>query len=288
MAGYYLKVDLFSLPFWLQPQNKRLFGLLIVTIILFIMGFYSATDPAYLGHDRALHAGDWLGGGVCHRLTERSFMINGRQFPLCARCTGMYLGVAVAFVVVFLAGRIRWTDLPSPPILIVLVGFIGVMGVDGVNSYTHFFANFPHLYEPRNWLRLVTGVGTGLAMGLFAFPILAQTLWANGPNRRMVINFREFGLILAVAATAVLLLLSNQPTISYVLALVSVGGLLLILTSLNAILWMTLLKKDGLATRWRETAVPLIISGLLALGQLSVLSAVRIYFTGTITGIPGL
>jgi hypothetical protein len=31
----------------------------------------------------------------CHQLQERSFFIRGRQMPLCARCTGILLGLAV-------------------------------------------------------------------------------------------------------------------------------------------------------------------------------------------------
>lgn len=28
----------------------------------------------------------------CHRMPERSFFYKGKQFPVCARCTGIYLG----------------------------------------------------------------------------------------------------------------------------------------------------------------------------------------------------
>jgi len=35
----------------------------------------------------------------CHQLPERSFFIHGYQFPLCARCTGIYLGHIIAFAV---------------------------------------------------------------------------------------------------------------------------------------------------------------------------------------------
>jgi len=29
---------------------------------------------------------------ACHRRAERSFFWKGKQFPVCARCTGIYLG----------------------------------------------------------------------------------------------------------------------------------------------------------------------------------------------------
>ena len=31
----------------------------------------------------------------CHQIPERSFFIDGRQFPLCARCTGILAGLII-------------------------------------------------------------------------------------------------------------------------------------------------------------------------------------------------
>ena len=39
-----------------------------------------------------------LGGVVCHQLTERSFHVSGHQLAVCARCTGIYVGAAIALV----------------------------------------------------------------------------------------------------------------------------------------------------------------------------------------------
>ena len=91
-----------------------------------------------------------------------------------------------------------------------------------------------------------------------------------------------------LAGLAVLLVLSNQPTILYVLALVSVAGVLFIVTSINAVLLLMLFKKDGFALRWQETAVPLLISFTLTVVQLGTIALLRFNLTGTITGFPGL
>lgn len=271
---------------WGDRRRWLAVGVALTAVLL--MGFYAVTNPDYLAHDHVLAAGDWLGAGICHRLTERSFVINGRQFPLCARCTGMYLGVALVFVVLALAGRLRWAELPPLPLLLLLLGFIGIMGVDGINSYAHFFPNAPHLYAPRNWLRLLTGTGTGLAMGLLMLPVLAQTLWQAPWPRRVIASWREMGWLLLLAATAVLLLLSNQPLISYVMAVASILGIVVITTAINAVLLLTIFRLDGRAARWRETAVSLGICLLLAVIELSAISLARLELTGTITGLPGL
>ncbi|WP_420644942.1 DUF2085 domain-containing protein [Candidatus Leptofilum sp.] len=268
--------------------RRRLTVLGIALLVLVAMGWYAITDGQHLDHDPVLAGGDYVGAAICHRITERTFTINGRQLPLCARCTGIYLGEAFSFVALMLAGRTRRTDLPSLPILLLLIGFIGVMGFDGLNSYSHFFPNFPHLYEPRNWLRLLTGSGAGLAMGLLIFPALMQTLWRQANGRSVIESGRELLGIMMLVGTAVLLVLSNQPLILYVMALVSVVGVLLIVTSLNAVFLLMLLKRDGQAIRWQETAVPLLISFGLTILELGIIVWLRLSLTGTLTGFPGL
>ena len=37
-----------------------------------------------------------VGQFICHQRPERSFFIGGQQLPVCARCTGLYLGAALA------------------------------------------------------------------------------------------------------------------------------------------------------------------------------------------------
>ena len=37
-----------------------------------------------------------VGSHICHQRPERSFHIGGRQMPVCARCTGLYVSAAAA------------------------------------------------------------------------------------------------------------------------------------------------------------------------------------------------
>lgn len=51
---------------------------------------------------------------ICHQRPERSFFLHGRQLPVCARCTGLYAGAAVAAPIAIVLGaalsrnRARW------------------------------------------------------------------------------------------------------------------------------------------------------------------------------------
>jgi len=39
-----------------------------------------------------------IGSLICHQFPERSFYFRGAQLPVCARCTGLYAGAAIAAV----------------------------------------------------------------------------------------------------------------------------------------------------------------------------------------------
>jgi uncharacterized membrane protein len=270
------------------PAERRRLLLLLAAGVMLLMGFYALTDGAHLGHDPLLAGGDWVSYALCHRITERSFTINGRQFPLCARCTGMYLGVSLSVVAFLLAGRGRRAMLPSGKLFLVLLGFIVLMGIDGLNSYSHFFSNTPRLYEPQNWLRLLTGLGTGLAMGVIVMSVLAQTLWARPEYKPILENGRELLGLMFLALVGMALVLSNQPALSYVLALVSVGGLLFVLSTLNSVVLLILLRREGKLYRWQTAVLVLAIGLVLAIVETSIGSILRYNLTGTMTGFPGL
>jgi uncharacterized membrane protein len=50
---------------------------------------------------------------VCHQIPERSFHLAGHQFGVCSRCTGLYVGFAVAALIYPLARSLQRTDTPS-------------------------------------------------------------------------------------------------------------------------------------------------------------------------------
>ncbi len=58
--------------------------------------------------DTWLHAmkfGEKLG---CHQMADRSFFVGNKQFPLCARCTGVGLATPLAFIRYFFKALPVW------------------------------------------------------------------------------------------------------------------------------------------------------------------------------------
>jgi uncharacterized membrane protein len=81
----------------------------------------------------------------CHRKPERSFFYKGKQFPVCARCTGFYFGYFALPIFTFgiWEPTFLWIGLLMLPAL-----------VDGL---TQAYMN----RESNNWLRLATGLPAG-------------------------------------------------------------------------------------------------------------------------------
>jgi uncharacterized membrane protein len=48
------------------------------------------------------------GSIVCHQLPSRTFQLWSHPMPVCARCTGIYVGAALA-VVALVSGRVGWS-----------------------------------------------------------------------------------------------------------------------------------------------------------------------------------
>ena len=230
---------------------------------------------------------DMVGYAVCHRIGSHSFHLGGRQLPLCARCTGTFVGTLVG-----LAGQLavlrrgRASEFPPAPLIVLLVLFIVTMGADGLNSYLTFFPQLPHLYEPRNWLRLTTGALNGLALSGLIYPILNATLWAAPEGKRAIANTGDLGVLLLLEAGLVGTVLSDWPPLLIPLATLSALGVLAMLTSVNTVILVMLAGRENTATHWRHVLVPLLAGYTLSLFEIGAVDALRYWLTGTLGGLP--
>ncbi len=232
---------------------------------------------------------DAVGYAVCHRIDGRSFHIGNIQMPLCARCTGIYLGVALGVAAMVVAGRGRAGALPPLRVIITLILFIVAMGLDGVNSFLTLLPRLPHVYEPQNWLRLVTGTLDGVAMAVLIFPMFNQTLWRNWEDRPVIANMREVGVLVLLAAVVIALVLSDNAVILYPLALISVGGVVLLLTLTNSMLFMLITRTENKARAAWDALLPLTGGLVGSFALILLIDVARFVATGTWGGfiIPG-
>ena len=226
---------------------------------------------------------DAVAYAICHRIAAHSFLINGLPMPLCARCTGIYLGVMTSFLIAFASGRTRVSRLPPLRVIAVLIGFVVIMGIDGVNSYISLFRSST-FYEPENWLRLVTGMYCGVAMFNLLFPVFNGVVWRNPDYRRGVSDLRELGGICLVCACVILLVLTQRPVFLYVFGVISTLGVVLMLTMIATVLFLSVVRLDRAATQWHHLAIPLLAGLTITFIELGGIDIVRYLLTGTWNG----
>ncbi len=84
---------------------------------------------------------------LCHRLPERSFFIKGKQFPICARCTGILVGyfIGIAYIIINRNMNIGYEVLLMIPLVI-----------DGLGQ-------FYGLWTSNNLRRFITGILAGIS-----------------------------------------------------------------------------------------------------------------------------
>lgn len=259
---------------------RRRLGILVLSLSLAIIVAWVVIVPGgVLGH------ADLIGYAVCHRIPERSFFIGGVQLPLCARCSGTYLGALTGFGMMFLLGRRRAASLPPVSVLVTLGLFVVAFVIDGLNSYLTLFPGAPHLYEPHNWLRLTTGTLEGIALAAIVLPMFNQTMWADATSERSLRDLRELGLVVLASVAVIGLVVAEPPALLYPLAILSSGSVVWMLTLISSVLVTIIVRRENTAFTWRDAAPMMIVGLALTLIELSLIDLGRAWLTQAL-GLP--
>ncbi len=262
----------------IKPFSRRVRVALVAAAAVALGVWLLGTPPGLEGK------ADAIGYAICHQIAARSFLVNGEPLPLCARCTGTYLGVMAGLAVLGLSDRRRSADLPPNQVLVVLAGFVMLMGLDGVNSFLHLFPGYSGPYEPSNPLRLLTGSLAGLAMIALVLPVFNASVWARPEPARSVRSLRELGgMVLVILLVDAVVLLEN-PTALLVLGLISAAGPVVMLTLVWAVLFLSLLRRENTARTRRDLIAPLAAGLLITLLMIGGIDALRLALTGSWAG----
>jgi len=263
--------------------------LVVLAALLVFIGWIINTPPGLLGK------ADAIGYAVCHRIDARSFHIGDRQLPLCARCSGMYLGAVVGLAYQAIFARKR-SGAPHWSVIIPLVLFVLAFGIDGSNSYLYLIketypgalARIPNLYIPNNTLRLLTGSGMGLGIAAMLFPAFNQTMWKDASTqrtgageRRAFPDLKAFAPLFGLTLLLDLLVLTESPIVLYPAAFIEVGGVLILLTMVYSMIWVMLMRQENEFTRFSQLWLALAAGFTIALLQIAAIDLLRFWLTGT-------
>ena len=109
---------------------------------------------------------------ICHQRPERSFFIGGRQLLVCARCTGLYLGAALA-IPLGLSAAIVVSSRRNRRILL-------VAALPTLVTWTLEFAG---LVPFSNVTRFVCALPLGFAAARMVFATMTDDRWPMGDGR---------------------------------------------------------------------------------------------------------
>jgi uncharacterized membrane protein len=92
---------------------------------------------------------------MCHGIVERCLPLFGVPMPICARCTGIYLGMLAGLTAFLIVPRVQERVMRY-------VSFVAVMplAIDGLTQLAG-------LRTSTNPLRMVTGLAAGIAFGMW-------------------------------------------------------------------------------------------------------------------------
>ena len=259
-----------------KPFSRKLIWAVVILTGLILGSWLYFTPPGLLGK------ADAIGYAVCRRISERSFHLDDRAVPLCIRCSGMYLG---AFTGVLLQlGAKKKGGFPPRKFYPLMGLFILAFGVDGLNSYLHLFPNMPSLYEPQHWSRMLTGTLMGINIALIVYPTFNQTIWQEYDDSPAISRWLEFGAIILGGLLVSALAFTELSLLLYPLALISALTVGLLLTTVYAVLWTLLIKRENMFSNWKEVYPVLLLGFATTLLQITLFDLGRYLLTGSWSG----
>jgi uncharacterized membrane protein len=92
---------------------------------------------------------------ICHQRPERSFFTAGVQWPVCGRCSGLYLGAAAGALAVLIVRRRRGLGRLRAPLL---------LAAASVPTAVTIGAEWLHLLDVTNIARLASALPLGAAI----------------------------------------------------------------------------------------------------------------------------
>lgn len=93
---------------------------------------------------------------ICHRIPDRTFKVKNHYFPVCARCTGIYISGLAYFCIVAFNPIVYSVQLLILGLLLIIPTVI-----DGTSQLLN-------RRESNNELRFLTGLLAGIGLGILA------------------------------------------------------------------------------------------------------------------------
>jgi hypothetical protein len=187
---------------------------------------------------------------------------------------GIFLGFLCATLLVIVLGRLRASHPPSGLLGLACWTLVALTGLDGLNAFLSD-GNLPHLYPPSSALRLLTGLGAGLAVGLMAIPVVASVVWSQPAEEASIEDPIELLGGLALAGLVGGLILAGVRPLLWPVALAMLAGVVVAFGVANLYVIVLATRRTGQAVTFADLSSGLIGSLGLSLLEIGGLATLR-------------
>lgn len=223
-----------------------------------------------------------LADSVCHGNPHHRLQIGGKLLPLCARCTGMFLGCL--FGLIGFGRSTRNNGYPKLAFKLVIGFLVLIFAVDGINSGVDTLFSRA-LYPPSNELRLVTGLGMGVVLAAILVPLWRQIMQTGSSGGAGLQSWSQFLPVLLAEAAAVPLIIYAPAWMYYPVAALSTFAVPVLITIVYTLLWILILKKEAAIRNYSQRITYIALGCLTAFVQIGLLDLLRFKLMGTWAGI---
>ena len=213
--------------------------------------------------------------GVCAQI--HNIFLGGRQFPLCARNSGIYISVIITTLYFWARGRGRAGRIPPWPVAAVLGAFVLIMALDGFNSM-FLDLKAPYLYTPRNDLRTLTGMGMGITIAVTLTLIFNLALRQDVDRQQPILaGWPDLGALLVMNFLVLVAIYGNLSLTFWPLAALAFLGITGVLYAVTLLIMSLLMGYSGSVTSLRQLARPAVIAFVPTGIMLATLSLLRFW-----------
>lgn len=245
--------------YWLWTAIAGLGGLLLFAL----PGGYDETSRSLLH-------------GLCAQTPSHSYMFGDQRLPFDARMTGIYAGSLAAVVPLLILRRPLVHGDPSRRIVVGIIVLVVAMAVDGFNSL-FIDLGLWHPYASRNGLRVVTGFGAGIALGVTLAWLVGASLWRISRSDPVAVGWRPLITPLILVVPYLIVLESGWEPLYAPLVVLLVGSAWLTVSLLALVLVLLAFRLDERIGDLRALHVPVAISALVGLTVMIGLASFRFW-----------
>jgi uncharacterized membrane protein len=170
-----------------------------------------------------------IGYAVCHQIPERSILIDGKQLPVCARDTGLYIGSLLSLLYIVSTRRRNRNAIPAPFISFSFVFFMLLLAIDGITSYLGIRAT-------TNAIRLATGLLVGIGLPFFMYPLTIDNILSPKGEERILSRWWELAILISMVIVSFLIILHFNKGLYNPLSMLITAGVL----GLHFLMFLTL------------------------------------------------